>query len=135
MTEPLTIPRWGPRLARLYSEDVRKLEARHAAGLSPRATTWEQAIEALYNKMSDAGPVKGAKLVGRAIDYLRSIDKDDRAYFMLAHWCGSRAALLVLASFSYGPHPDPRVQEEGLGIELHILQCSRSGRAAPLASR
>ena len=126
MTEPLTVPRWGPRLARLYSEDVRKLEAKHADRLSPGALTWAEAIEALYNKMSDAGPVKGTKLVGRAIDYLRSIGKDERAHFMLAHWCGSRAALLVLASFSYGPHPDPRVQEEGLGIELHILQCSRS---------
>jgi hypothetical protein len=126
MTDPLTIPRWGPRLARLYSEDVRKLEARHAAGLSPGTSTWEQAIEALYNRMSDAGPVKGAKLVGKAIDYLRNIDKDERAYFMLAHWCGSRAALMTLATFSYGPHPDRRVQEEGLSIELHILQCSRS---------
>ena len=57
MTDPLTIPRWGPRLARLYSEDVRKLEAKHAGQLSPGSSTWEQAVEALYNKMSDAGPV------------------------------------------------------------------------------
>jgi hypothetical protein len=126
MTDPLTIPRWGPRLARLYSEDVRKLEARHAAGLSPGTSTWEQAIEALYKEMTDAGPVKGARLIGKAIDYLHSIDHDERAHFMLAGWCGSRTALMTLATFSCGPHPDRRVKEEGLSIELHIIQCSRS---------
>ena len=126
MTDPLTIPRWGPRLARLYSEDVRKLEAKHAGQLSPGSSTWEQAVEALYHRMSDAGPVKGSKLVGKALDYLRSIDPDERAHFVMADWCGSRTALMMLASFSYGPHPDRRVKEEGLNIELHIIQCSRS---------
>jgi hypothetical protein len=126
MTDPLTISRWGPRLARLYSEDVRKLEAKHAGQLSPGSSTWEQAVEALFHRMSDAGPVKGSKLVGKALDYLRNIDPNERAHFVMADWCGSRTALMMLASFSYGPHPDRRVKEEGLNIELHIIQCSRS---------
>ena len=33
------IPKWGPRLARLYSEDIRKLEAKHAGKLSPGTCT------------------------------------------------------------------------------------------------
>ena len=38
------IPKWGPRLARLYSEDIRKLESKHAGQLSPGTCTWEQSI-------------------------------------------------------------------------------------------
>jgi hypothetical protein len=32
----------------------------------------------------------------------------------------------MLLTLSYGPHPDPRVKEEGLGIRVHVIQCSRS---------
>jgi hypothetical protein len=39
-----TIPKWGPSLARLYSVNIRQLEARHAAALVPGAATWETAI-------------------------------------------------------------------------------------------
>jgi hypothetical protein len=52
------IPKWGPRLARLYSEDIRKLEAKHAGRLSPGASTWEQSIESLSKRVVEAGPRK-----------------------------------------------------------------------------
>jgi hypothetical protein len=126
-TESPAVPRWGPRLARLYSEDVRKLEALHAGRLAPGASTWEQAVESLFKKLVKAGPAKGTKLVKKTIDYLGSIDSCERSHFMVANHCASRTAILMFATFRIGPHPDPRViKEEGLSIELHILQCSRS---------
>ena len=80
----INAPKWGPRLARLYSADVRRLEAIHADRLSPGAKTWEQAVELLFQRMVKAGPVKGAKLVQRVADYLGSIDKDARCHLLIA---------------------------------------------------
>jgi hypothetical protein len=111
-----SIPKWGPRLARLYSEDVRKLEALHANRLSPGTKTWSEAVEALFQRMTNLGPAKGAKLVSKAIDYLNNISRDERAHLMIASWAKSRTAWLMFATFSYGNHPDARVREEGLTI-------------------
>jgi hypothetical protein len=124
----IPIPKWGPRLARLYSEDVQRLEAIHADRLAPGAKTWEQAVELLFQSMVKAGPVKGTKLVKQAIDYLRGIESDARSHFMIVDQCASRTAFLMFATFRIGPHPDQRVKEQGLSIVLHILQC---GRCAP----
>ena len=129
MTAIVNVPKWGPRLARLYSKDVERLEAFHAGRLSPGTATWEQAVEALYDRMVAAGPVKGAKLVRKAHDYLRSIDRDERAYIVLAVGGRSRNAYLMFATFSIGNHPDPAVEEEGLKIVLHIVRCSRNGHS------
>jgi hypothetical protein len=118
--------RWAPRLARLYSEDIRKLEAVHANHLSPGAKTWQQAVDQLARRMTQAGPAKGAKLIKRAIDYLTGIDPDQYCHFIISASCGSRNALLMFATFSTGNHPNPAVVEQGLTIELHILSCSRS---------
>ena len=123
---PPVVPRWAPRLARLYSEDVRKLEALHAGRISPGATTWEEAVDQLASRMISAGPAKGAKLVGKAIDYLSNIAPDHRCHFLISTQYGSRNAFLMFATFSIGNHPNPTVKEEGLNIELHVLQCSRS---------
>jgi hypothetical protein len=120
------VPKWGPRLARLYSADVRRLEALHADRLSPGAKTWEQAVELLFQRMVKAGPVKGAKLVKKVSDYLSSIDKDARCHILIALQCRSRTAFLMFATFAYGNHPNPAVREEGLSIELHFIHCSRS---------
>jgi hypothetical protein len=67
-----TIPnlKWAPRLARLYSEEVRKLEALHADRLSPGTRTWADSVEALFQRMAKVGPVKGSRLLQKAIDYL-----------------------------------------------------------------
>ena len=122
-----TVPRWAPRLARLYSVDVRRLEALHAARLSPGTTTWETAVEDLYLRMLKAGPVKGSRLIRRAADYLNSIEPDETCHFVISHSIGSRTAFLMFATFSYGHHPDPAVREEGLNILLHIISAKRSG--------
>ena len=131
------VPKWGPRLARLYSEDVRRLEALHADKLSPGAKTWEAAVEALYRRTVDAGPVKGAKLIGKAIDYLDSVGRDERCHLMIASECRSRSACLMFTTFAAGDHPDRNVRERGLNIALHIILCSRSlprcGTGIPVA--
>ena len=58
-----TIPKWGPRLARLYSADVKRLEVKHAGQLSPGTCTWEQAVESLYKRVhEDTYPVRMAGL-------------------------------------------------------------------------
>ena len=118
--------RWAPRLARLYSEDVRKLEAVHADRISPGARTWEEAVEALFQRMYNAGPVKGSRLLQKAIDYLDGIASDQRSHFMVAASCRTRTAVLLFATFSTGAHPDPNVRENGLNIVLHAVHCSRN---------
>jgi len=80
--------------------------------------------KALYDRMSALGPVIGAKLLGRAIDYLAGAARDD--HLILARCQRSRTAQLVLATFSYGRHPDLRLAEEGLSINLHVVLCGRS---------
>jgi hypothetical protein len=72
------------------------------------------------------GPVKGAKLVGKAVDYLCGVGSDEIAHFMVTEWRGRRSAVMMVATFSYGEHPDQRVDEEGLSIKLHVLKCGRS---------
>ena len=119
-------PRWPPRLARLYSEDVRKLEAIHADHISPGAKTWAEAVEALFQRMAKAGPVKGSRLLQKAIDYLDNIDGDQQSHFMIATNCRGRMAMLMFATFNIGVHPDPRVKEDGLTVVLHAIHCSRS---------
>ena len=47
--------RYPPRLARLYSADVKRLEALHAGRLSPGVTTWSEAVEALYGACMQPG--------------------------------------------------------------------------------
>lgn len=118
--------RWPPRLARLYSADVKRLEAKHAGKLSPGATTWEDAVKQLYKRVHEAGPRKGARIIGQAADYLGSVYENEGAHFMVANRSGSRAALLVFATFVGGDHPDLRVKEQGITITLHIIQCGRS---------
>ena len=121
------VPKWGPRLARLYSADVRRLEALHADRLSPGATSWEQAVGALFKRMVEIGPAKGTKLVKKAIDYLNGVNQDARRHLLIATQCRSRNAYMLFATFSYGRHPDLGVvKEKGLAIELHYLHCSRS---------
>ena len=122
----IVAPRWPPRLARLYSEEVRKLEALHANQVSPGTTTWADAVEALFQKIHKVGPVKGPQLLQKAIDYLNNIGNDDRSHFMVATSCGRRTAILIFATFSAGPHPDPRVKEDGLTVVLHAIRCCRS---------
>jgi hypothetical protein len=121
-----TIPKWGPRLARLYSEDVRKLEAIHAGRLSPGTRTWHEAVVALYHRMSDVGPVKRTRLLTKAAAYLNALGRDERAHLMLSCGGGSRNSHLSFATFSYGNHPDARVREEGLTLSIHIIYCSRA---------
>jgi hypothetical protein len=121
-----TIPKWGPRLARLYSEDVRKLEAIHADRLSPGTKTWNEAVVALYHRMSDIGPVKGTKLLMKAAAYLNALGRDERAHLMLSCGGGKRNSHLSFATFSYGNHPDARVREEGLTLSIHVVHCSRA---------
>jgi hypothetical protein len=94
------IPKWGPRLARLYSEDIRKLESKHAGQLSPGTCTWEQSIESLFKRMVAAGPRKGVRLLKQAADYLNGVDFDERAHLMLSCGGRSRNAHLALATFS-----------------------------------
>ena len=119
-----TIPKRGPRLA--HSEDLRKLEAKHAGHLSPGTSTWETSIESLFKRVVEAGPRKGARLLERAAGYLGSVGFEERAFLVLASGGTSRNAHLVLATFSVGNHPDGAVREEGLNILLHIIHCSRS---------
>ena len=116
---------WPPRLARLYSADVKRLEAKHANALSPGTFTWEDAVKGLYERMVAAGPRKGARLISQAHAYLSSVYEDE-GDFMVAHRSGSRTALLVFATFVCGDHPDRRVKEQGITIALHVLGCWRS---------
>ncbi len=114
--------RWGPRLARLYSVDVKRLEAQHAAKLMPDASTWGEAVEALFKTMRSLGPVKGSKLIKRASDYLGGVGDTERIHYTVHRHFRSRAARLMFFTFSYGRHPDPAVpHEEGLTIALHII--------------
>ena len=110
----------------LHSEDIRRLEAFHADRLSPGASTWEQAVGTLFKRIIAIGPAKGTRLVQKAIDYLNSVDQDARRHILITAQCRSRSAYLLFATFSYGGHPDLRVKEEGLAIELNYLHCSRS---------
>jgi hypothetical protein len=41
MSDEIPIPKWGPRLARLYSADVHRQEKLHANQLMPGTTSWE----------------------------------------------------------------------------------------------
>ena len=124
---PIVPPKWGPRLARLYALDVRRLEALHAGRLSPGAKTWNAAVDALYARVHKLSPVKGAKLIGKAIDYLNSVARDERAHIVLSSERRSRSAVLAFITFNHGPHPDPAVRgEEGLNLTLHIISCARS---------
>ena len=120
-------PKWGPRLARLYALDVRRLEALHAGRLSAGATTWGAAVEALFERIHQLGPVKGSRLVGKAINYLNGTAADERAHVVLSAASRSRTAFVAFATFSYGAHPDPAVRaEEGLNLAFHMLICARS---------
>lgn len=123
-----TVPKWGPRLTRLYGEDVKRLEAKHAGKLSPGTSTWEDAVKALSQRVADVGPRKGAQLLAKAADYLERIGEDDRAHLLIATEFRARRAHLVFATYSVGDHPDTRVRETepGLNIVLHIITCSRS---------
>jgi hypothetical protein len=121
-----SIPTESRIFADRYSREARRLEQLHASRLAPGATTWEQAVEALFQQIVKVGPVKGAKLVQKAIDYLNGVVSDERSYLMIVGHCTSRTAFLAFATFLVGPHPDQRVKEEGVTIALHILHCSRS---------
>lgn len=121
------IPKWAPRLARLYSADIRRLEAVHADRISPGAATWEQAIRELFQCVGKAGPRKGSRLLGQVAKYLDSVAHEQRAYIVLGGIGERRNATLVLATFSVGNHPDAALREEGLNVLVHILQCARSG--------
>ena len=104
----LTAPRYPPRLARLYSEEVRKLEAAHADRLSPGASTWKEAVEALHHRMCKLGLAKGAKLIGKAIDYLQSVESDARIHLVItAGNTAKRAAHLMFFTFNVGPPSGP----------------------------
>jgi hypothetical protein len=119
--------RYPPRLARLYSADVKRLEALHAGRLSPGVTTWSEAVEALYGRVHAAGPAKGARLIRQAADYLCGTGRDERIHLVLtAGTASNRNAHLMFFTFSIGPHPDPVVEEDGLTISMHIIQCARS---------
>jgi hypothetical protein len=48
---------------------------------------------------------------------------------MVATNCRNRTAILMLATFSIGSHPDQRVKEDGLSIVLHVIRCSRARQA------
>jgi hypothetical protein len=113
-------------LARLYSADVKKAEAKHANSLSPGTTTWMDAVEALYKRVRKVGPVKGTRLIEHAGDYLASIDPAERTYYMLTCHGKRRRATPVFATFSVGQHPDIRVDEAGITITVHLLACGRS---------
>jgi hypothetical protein len=133
MTE-LIVPRWAPRLARLYSADIKRLEATHAGRLSPGAKTWAEAIEALHRTADAAGPVKGARAIARAVDCLGAISRDERAHFTIMADVAKRAAFLMFATFEVGPHPDPLVKEDdGLVITIRALKVSRTVPASCIA--
>jgi hypothetical protein len=123
------IPTESRIFADRYIREARRLEKLHADRMSPGAGTWVEAVESLFQRMVKAGPVKGARLVKKAIDYLYDSSKrfDERSHLMIVgHCASSRTALLMFATFRIGPHPDQSVKEEGLTIVLHIVRCSRS---------
>ena len=122
----IPVPKWGPRLARLYTLDMRALEKRHAAAVSPGTTSWQEAVPALYKRMGAIGPRKGAKLLHQVGEYLSGVDVGERAHMLLAWGWRSRSAHLVFATFSIGNHPDPAVREDGLNIAMHLIECSRT---------
>jgi hypothetical protein len=114
--------KYPPRLLRLCTANVRELEARHAAAIAPGTDNWMEAIEALFVRALDAGPRKGAQLLKKTADYLSGLDN----VVVIASQIGSRRALLMFETLSFGAHPDRKVSENGVIIHGHVLQVSRS---------
>ena len=53
-----------------YGRNTRRLETLHAGRLSPGATTWDQAVRALHDRMDRAtSPTKRAAVLNKAIAF------------------------------------------------------------------
>lgn len=111
-----------------YCRAVRANEAHNAARLSPGTKTWVDALQALYTRMLKVGsPVKRATMLRKAIDHVDSLKPDDGVPIRFFSHAASRSASLCLATFSAGMHPLQGVDEEGVRIVLHMLDCERNG--------
>lgn len=123
-----------PTASRIFADQlfrkVRALEAQHAGHLSPGAKTWEAAIGALVERIKAVGSsIKQAAILRQAAAYLHDIKLDDRIHMTVAQKVKSRrSAALVFATFSAGRHPFQVVEEEGLSVALHVIDCRRDGR-------
>ena len=117
---------WPPRLARLYSEDVRRLEALHAGRLSPGARLGSKRSRHCSRRLVEVGPAKGTKLVTKTIDYLSGVDSDGAA----SSWSRtlpSRNRDSCCLPPSARPSPGPKGDQGGRVVHrTSLLQCSRS---------
>jgi hypothetical protein len=129
-----TIPTESRIFADRYLRDARRLEALHAARLSPGTKTWRDALSALYARMRQSGsPTRQAAILRKAIAYLNSVKPGDRAHIMIAHTGTSRSAFLCFARFNADLHPFVGVDEEGINITQRFIRCDRNGRALLLS--
>ena len=125
-----TIPTESRIFADRYCREVRRLEALHAGHISPGAKTWREAVQALYDCMGTvASPIKQAAMVGKATAYLTNVRPEDCAHLMIAKSHASRSALLCFATFNAGRHPLVGVEEEGINIMQHLIECDRNGHS------
>jgi hypothetical protein len=120
-----TIPTASRIFADRYCREARRLEALHAAMITPGATTWGEALAALFR--CGGGPIQHAATIKAAIGRLKAIPPTEAAHISLVGGSrGKRTAALMLMTFRAGRHP-LELDEDGLQVLLHTLTCSRSG--------
>jgi hypothetical protein len=100
------IPTESRIFANRFLRDIRRLEALHAGKISPGATDWRDAMEAVYIRMGRAGkPDKQVAIIGKVADYLHDVAAEDRIHLTVAKTARKRSAILCMATFSAGLHP------------------------------
>lgn len=123
------IPTESRIFADRYFREARKIEARHAALISPGATTWRDALRALFDRMGEAGsPIKQAAVLRQAADRLNAIPMAEAMHigFVSSALGRKRSAALVFATFAPSRHPLKGVDEDGLSVLQHALLTGRS---------
>ncbi len=121
------IPTESRIFANRYFREARRVEALHAARLSPGTHTWREALRALFERMEKAGsPIKQAAVLRQAIAALNGIDQQEAMHIGIVAGGGrKRSAGLMFATFSAGWHP-LGLDEEGLRVLQHGIVCSRT---------
>ena len=125
-----TIPTESQIFAERHCREARRLETLHAGNISPGAKTWRNAVSDLYARLGKIrSPIKQAAMVGKATAYLTNVRPEDCAHLMIAKSHASRSALLCFATFNAGRHPLVGVEEEGINIMQHLIECDRNGHS------
>src|SRR3954452_12766308 len=100
------IPTESRIFANRYSRELKQKERLHAHALSPGAKTWDEAVNALYDRMAAAGsPAKRAAILGKAITYLNAVPFTDMTHVRVIIYAAKRAATLGFIAMTSGTHP------------------------------